>query len=341
MPADAAPRYLIVGPAWVGDMVMAQSLFISLRQQYPKARIDVLAPAWSLPLVARMPEVHKGISLAAGHGQFGLGERYRLGRILRAKHYDRAIVIPRSFKSALVPFFARIPVRTGYRGEMRYGLLNDMRPLDKAVLSQTVQRQVALGQPAGTPLPPAIPFPRLRIDAANQQALLDRLGLDCTRPVVALLPGAEYGPAKQWPLAHWRQLARQLEDAGRTVWVLGSDRDRAVGEQIVKALGHGRNLAGQTRLEDAVDLLALCQQAVSNDSGLMHMACATGIPVTALYGSSSPRYTPPLSDAATVLWLELDCSPCFKRECPQGHTRCLKDISTETVLQATLPDEKA
>ncbi len=341
MPADSAPRYLVVGPAWVGDMVMAQSLFIRLRQQHPEARIDVLAPSWSLPLVARMPEVHRGISLAVGHGRFGLAERYRLGRSLRTEHYDRAIVLPRSFKSALVPLFARIPRRTGYRGEMRYGLLNDMRELDRAVLTRTVQRQVALGQPADAPQPPATPFPRLRIDPANQQRLMGRLQLQPDRPVVALLPGAEYGPAKQWPLAHWRQLAGELIGAGHQVWVLGSDRDRAAGEFITEGLAEARNLAGQTELVDTVDLLALCAHAVSNDSGLMHIACATGLPVTALYGSSSPDYTPPLSDRATAIWLKLDCSPCFKRECPLGHTRCLTDIRVQKVLQTVLAEDEA
>ena len=328
-----ARRYLIVGPAWVGDMVMAQSLFISLRQQEPDCLIDVLAPGWSLPLLARMPEVRKAIKVPVGHGQFGLLARWRLGRALRAEGYERAIILPRSLKAALIPWIAGARRRTGYRGELRYGLLNDIRSLDKGRLKQAVQRYVALGQPAEAVLPPPIPAPNLQLDRVNQQRQLECLHLSLDKPAIALLPGAEYGPAKQWPVRHYRELARQLAQAGMQVWVLGSAKDKAVGEAIIQGQSEAlHNLCGQTRLIDAVDLLAACRAVVSNDSGLMHIAAAVSVPLVAIYGSSTPDYTPPLSRQAAICYRRLACSPCFKRICPLGHTDCLQGIGVEEVL---------
>lgn len=327
-------RILVVGPAWVGDMVMAQSLFITLKQQNPAVVIDVLAPAWSLPLLSRMPEVNEAITLPVSHGELALGKRFRTGRQLRANAYTQAIIIPRSYKAALVPFFAGIPQRTGYRGEMRYGLINDMRKLDKDVLSQTVQRQVALGLPPNADMPPIIPFPKLDINEKNQKRLLVELELNLEKPIVGMMPGAEYGPAKQWPVSKYRELAVKLVDKDYQVWVFGSEKEYESGEQIASADDAVRNLCGKTRLEDVVDLITLCESVVSNDSGLMHVACATGRHVIAIYGSSSPAYTPPLSQNAEVIYRYLECSPCFKRICPLGHTNCLTDIESETIFTA-------
>lgn len=328
----AAPRILVVGPAWVGDMVMAQSLFMTLTAR--GARVDVVAPEWSLPLLARMPEVCRAVALPVGHGSLGLAARWRIGRTLRDECYEQAIVLPRSFKAALIPFFARIPRRTGYRGEMRYGLINDRRVLDKVLLPRVVQRYVALGLPADVLLPPEIPQPRLSVDANNQTRLIRKMGLDRDRPAVALLPGAEYGPAKRWPLPHYAELARELLASGRQVWIIGSAKEQADGGAIAAAAPGVLNLCGRTRLEDAVDLLALATAAVSNDSGLMHVAAAVGIPLVALYGSSSPDYTPPLSPRAKVLYRDLECSPCFERECPLGGTPCLTGIAPAEVMTA-------
>lgn len=327
-------RILVVGPAWVGDMVMAQSLFMTLQQQNPDITIDVLAPAWSLPLLSRMPQVNEAIALPVTHGELALATRYKIGRQLRNKGYTRAIVIPRSYKAALVPFFAGIPVRTGYRGEMRYGLINDMRPLDKEVLTQTVQRQVALGLPRTADQPPAIPYPELQIDRDNQQRLLEEISLNLDKPIIGLMPGAEFGPAKQWPIAYYQELAAKLVATGYQVWVFGSKKEHALGEQIAQAGSDVTNLCGKTHLEDVIDLIALCDTVVSNDSGLMHVACATGSRVIAIYGSSSPAYTPPLSKNAEVIYRYLECSPCFKRVCPLGHTNCLTGIDSEILLTA-------
>jgi len=331
-------RVLVVGPSWVGDMVMAQSLFLTLCREYLQVKIDVLAPSWSLPLLERMPEVHSGLALPLKHGEFGVWKRRQLGRTLHDRAYEQAIIIPRSWKAALVPFFATVPLRTGYRGEMRYGLLNDMRTLDKSVLRQTVQRYVALGLPNNAPLPPPIPRPKLVVDEANQKRLFDALGLDHKSTVIGLMPGAEYGPAKCWPLDYYAELTKRLVEAGQQVWIFGSEKDRAAGEVIAGGGGEQvYNLCGQTTLVEAVDLIAACDAVVSNDSGLMHVAAAVGRPLVAMYGSSTPDYTPPLSGRATVLYRHLECSPCFQRECPYGHTDCLSGIAVEQVYDALLP----
>ncbi|MDR0701885.1 MAG: lipopolysaccharide heptosyltransferase II [Azoarcus sp.] len=330
-------KILVVGPSWVGDMVMAQSLFMRLKES-GDCDIDVLAPAWSLPVLARMPEVRRGVAMPLGHGQFDLRTRWRLGRELASGHYDQAIVLPGSFKSALAPFFARIPQRTGFRGEMRYGLLNDLRPLDRALLPMTVQRFVALGQPRGeVSAPPAFRVPRLRADADNQRALLERLSLDTARPAIAFMPGAEYGPAKQWPPAHYADLARLLAAQGFQIWVFGAEKDGEAARPIADGNPAVCDLTGRTGLGDAVDLLALARAAVTNDSGLMHVAAALDVPLAAIFGSSSPEHTPPLGQRVAVESLRLPCAPCFARRCPQGHTRCLSGIEPARVFAALVP----
>ncbi len=331
-------KVLVVGPSWVGDMVMAQALYKLLRQESPQAEIHVVAPPWSLPVLERMPEVTRGIQLAVGHGEVGLKRRWKLARELRGERYSRAIVLPRSAKAALVPWFAKIPLRTGFRGEWRYGLLNDVRSLDPR-LDQTVKRFVALGQPPGERVPEPLPAalqPRLRSDPLNLDRLRAVHGLTPGAPLAALMPGAEYGPAKRWPAAHYGALAAALAGQAIDVVVLGSAKERALGDDVAAQASSPRvrNLCGVTALADVVDLLAGAAVAVSNDSGLLHVAAAAGAPVVAIYGSSSPAFTPPLTDASAVVSLGIECSPCFARECPLKHFRCLNDLAPATVLAA-------
>jgi heptosyltransferase-2 len=315
-------------------MVMAQSLFKTLKQQHPNCTIDVLAPEWSLPVLERMDEVNGAIALPVVHGNFAYRIRRDIGRALRSNNYSHAIVIPRSLKSALVPWFAGASQRSGYLGELRYGLLNDIRPLDKKVLTQTVQRYVALGLERNSPLPPETPFPQLRVDSENQQRLLKRLGLELDRPVIGFMPGAEYGPAKQWPTSYYGKLAQKLSDAGYQVWIFGSKKDQEITDKIKNIGGAAvTNLAGRTELVDVVDLLALCKLSICNDSGLMHIAAAVDRPLVAIYGSSTPDYTPPLTTKAEICYLNLECSPCFKRECPLGHYNCLNHIGVDDVFE--------
>lgn len=320
-------------------MVMAQSLFKLLKARTPERALDILAPEWSLPIVARMPEVRRGIAAETAHGEFGLGKRRRIAGTLKEERYEQAIVLPRSFKSALIPWLARIPRRTGFRGESRFGLINDVRAFDPLVLDQTVKRFLALGEDAlgeekGAENAGNLVkrhYPELTVDHGRQQALLQTLQLDGRKPVIALMPGAEYGPAKCWPLEYFATLSRELDDRGYSVWVFGSEKDRRSGDVIADGSA-AINLCGKTTLADVIDLLGYAEQAVSNDSGLMHIAAAVGIHVHGIYGSSSPHFTPPLTERRDVHYLDLDCSPCFERECPLGHLRCLKDLSPQAVL---------
>ncbi len=323
---------LVVGPSWVGDMVMAQALFKLLLGRDHERAIDVLAPEWSLPIVARMPEIRDGIGAETGHGEFGLAKRRRIAAGLRDREYERAIVLPRSFKSALIPWLAGIPTRTGFRGEMRFGLINDMRPFDRQVLDQTVKRFVALGLDRGEALPDELPCPALSVSTRNQARVIDELGIAAERPVVAMMPGAEYGPAKCWPLEYFTALAADLDRAGYAVWVLGSHRDAPAGEAIA-AGSAARNLCGRTSLEDVIDLLGACEQAVSNDSGLMHIAAAVGTHVHGIYGSSSSKFTPPLTKSRDIHEISLDCRPCFERECPLGHLDCLRKLEPNRIFE--------
>ena len=327
-------RCLVVGPSWVGDMVMAQSLFIALKQRFPDLAIDVLAPAWSKPMLAAMPQVRDAIEMPLQHGELALATRYRLGKQLRAKQYDWAIVLPRSLKAALVPFWAKIPVRTGYKGEMRYGLLNDIRPLDKSVLTMTVQRFVTLGLPKEAALPPAIEPPRLQVSAAECAAVRQQFLGNTAQRVLALCPGAEYGGAKRWPAEYFAAVAQHWIAQGGQVVLLGSGKDAPVTAQITSSVNNPAcvDLAGKTSLQEVMALLAVADQVVSNDSGLMHVAAAVNTPVIALYGSSDPTYTPPLNDSARILSLGLECSPCFKRECPLQHLDCLRKLEPQQVI---------
>lgn len=335
MPAIPASNILVVGPSWVGDMVMAQSLFITLKQQQPDCTIDVLAPGWSRPLLERMPEVNAAIDMPLGHGAFGFGARRNLGKALREKNYSQVIVLPNSWKSALVPFFTGAARRTGYVGELRYGLLNDARKLDKTILTMTVQRFCALGLEPDALQPPEIPTPVLSISDAGVESALAKHKLNKSEEILVLCPGAEYGPAKRWPEEYYAEVARYWLEKGGQVWLFGSNKDEPVTSQI-NALTENRciDLAGRTSLGEAIDLMSLATHVVSNDSGLMHVAASLGRSLVAIYGSSDPGFTPPLNDGAKVLRLGLDCSPCFKRECPLGHLKCLKDLPPALVIAA-------
>ncbi|TJZ75500.1 lipopolysaccharide heptosyltransferase II [Chitiniphilus eburneus] len=328
-------RILIVAPAWVGDAVMAQPLYQRLHDRYAdNVVIDVLAPAWTRPLHARMAEIDEAIDAPFGHGQLALLARWKLGRQLARRKYDQAILLPNSLKSALVPYFAGIPVRTGWLGESRYGLLNDWRKLDKAALPRMVERFSALAERAGKPVVHPIPNPRLEVDDSACRAALAALGLDADRPILALCPGAEYGPAKRWPARHAAALARTMMALGAQVWLFGSTKDREICDEIVALAPGVVDLAGKTTLAQAIDLMSLASAVVCNDSGLMHVAAALGRPLVAVYGSSSPKFTPPLSHKARIVTLNVECSPCFQRTCPLGHMKCLNDLGPDQVESA-------
>ncbi|WP_099117382.1 ADP-heptose--LPS heptosyltransferase RfaF [Xenorhabdus ishibashii] len=338
-------KILVLGPSWVGDMMMSQSLYRTLKDLYPNAEIDVMAPAWCRPLLAKMPEVHQALAMPLGHGALALGERRRLGLALRENRYDRAYVLPNSFKSALVPFFANIPLRTGWRGEMRYGLLNDIRVLNKNAFPLMVQRYVALAYEgknmrSADDLPQPLLWPRLSINDEDIAESTSAFNISDHRPIIGFCPGAEFGPAKRWPHYHYAALAEQLiTQKGYQILLFGSDKDHQAGEDIRALLSDDAredclNLAGKTSLEQAVNVIAACDAIVTNDSGLMHVAAALNRPLVALYGPSSPDFTPPLSSKAEVIRLITGYHKIRKGDSDGGYHQSLIDIQPERVLSS-------
>jgi heptosyltransferase-2 len=325
---------LIVAPSWIGDAILSEPLLALLREPYEAPIVDVLAPAWCAPVYARMRGVRRIVENPVGHGKLDLRARRKLAAELRTQGYSCAFVLPNSWKSALVPWLARIPRRIGYVGEARRFLLNDARALDRKGMPRLVDRFAALAGSSGTrvPMPPA---PVLMPDLVNRAQAMRALGLRTDRPAVILCPGAEYGPAKRWPPTHFADLARRFLEQGVQVWIVGSPNDTLAASAVMAAAGEYarqiRDLTGRTDLGSAIDLLSAGALVVSNDSGLMHAAAAVGVPLVALFGSSSPVYTPPMSPVAQVARIKIECSPCFKRECPLGHFRCMRELKPETV----------
>ncbi len=335
-------KILIIGPSWVGDMVMSQSLYITLKQQLPDSTIDVIAPAWCKPILERMPEVNKALEMPIGHGEFNLWGRRKIGISLR-NQYDHAYILPNSAKSALIPWFANIPTRTGWKGESRYILLNDLRPNKKA-FQYMVERYVALAH-SRTEMESSqslggihtLPKPKLTIDIPVQQKTLKKFQLPSEIDAIGLCPGAEFGPAKKWPEAHYAEVAQFAVNNGKQVWLFGSQKDVETCQSIKSKVSlEGQEkihvLAGQTSLIEAVDLLAACSTVVSNDSGLMHVAAAVGCNVVAVYGSTSPKYTPPLAEKVEIVHTDIECRPCFQRECRFKHLKCLTELSPQQVI---------
>ena len=327
-------KILIVGPAWVGDMVMSQTLFKMLKLQYGDSlQLDVLANAWASDMLSRMPEVNKIIPNPFKHKEFNLLKRIKLGISLRKESYDQAFILPNSLKSAFIPFFADIKKRTGFVGEMRYGLINDIYKLNKINLPLMIDRFCALANNGNKPK--NIEFPQLTIDSHNQAILLNKFNIDNNKPIIAFCPAAEYGLAKRWPPVHFATLADKLTALNYQILIFGSNKDVDISKQIIELCNNKNNiinLCGETSLIDVIDLLAKSQYVISNDSGLMHIACAVGAKVIAIYGSSSPNFTPPLSHKAQTVQINLDCSPCFERTCRFGHYHCLTQISPKTIL---------
>ncbi|WP_219410255.1 ADP-heptose--LPS heptosyltransferase RfaF [Proteus terrae] len=335
-------KIFVVGPSWVGDMMMSQSLYRTLKALHPAATIDVMAPAWCRPLLEKMPEVDNAIPMPLGHGALAIGERRRLGKQLKENGYTHAYVLPNSLKSALVPFFADIPKRTGWRGEMRYGLLNDLRPLNKDAFPLMVERYVALAYDKqkvqkATDLPQPLLWPKLSVTENDIATTLSQFSLSTQRPAIGFCPGAEFGPAKRWPHYHYAALAQKLIEQGYQIFLFGSKKDKEAGEEIKQTLTPEAreacfNLAGETSLEQAVNLIAFCKAVVSNDSGLMHVAAALERPLVALYGPSSPDFTPPLSHKARVIRLITGYHKVRKGDAEQGYHQSLIDIQPEKVL---------
>lgn len=337
-------RILIIAPNWIGDAVMSQPLLANLKAIYPQSQIDVLASPWVAPIYRACTEVHQVIEARLEHKQLQWGLRKQLAKQLELNQYDASFILPNSLKSALIPWLANIPLRIAYRGEMRFGLINfaldnpsktNRPPMANHYLAlcnvMDHSEELVINKPAD---------PQLNISPESKQSVGAKLQKIAIRDksIYVLCPGAEYGATKRWPTEHFATLAQQLiaNEPDARIILLGSKGDHALGESIRAQANNDSNIynwCGDTSLDEAIALIGMSKALVSNDSGLMHIGAALKVPQVAIFGSSDPHHTPPLSDKAKVIWLNLPCSPCHKRVCPLSHLKCLKDISPENIFK--------
>ncbi len=329
-------KILVISPGWIGDTIMSQSLLKIIKHRHPEAIIDAVSPSWCADVLSRMPEINRVIISPFKRGQFQLGDRYRLGKELRKNGYQQAYILANSFKSALVPFFAKIPRRIGWLGEMRYGLLNDARKLDPKKIPLMVDRYRALAITESEKLPAEKFFPQLVTTDERVRAALAKLAMPYPeKPIIGFCPGAEFGGSKRWPTQYFAEIAKSYHAMDWDIWIFGGPKDRPIANEIQAASGNVCvDLSGKTSLSEAIDLLSITKKVLTNDTGLMHIAAALDKPMIVIYGSSSPTFTPPLSDKAKIEWLKVECAPCFKRECPLGHFKCMNTLYPEKILES-------
>ena len=337
---------LIIAPNWIGDAVMTQPLLANLKAQYPESKIDVLASTWVAPIYRACSEVDEVIEAKFKHKQLQWNLRQQLAKELVSKNYQACFVLPNSFKSAIIPWLANIPFRAGYRGELRFGLINvSIDNPSKVNRPPMVEHYLALSQLLNEERVSSTEsqlVPKLNVSTAAKQSILVKLISANVDPanIYVMCPGAEYGQTKRWPTSHFAQLAQKIitSNPHSQIILLGSKGDHTLAQEIhsqTKQSTHIHNWCGNTSLDEAIALIDMGKAVISNDSGLMHIAAALKTPQVAIFGSSDPAHTPPLSDKAKVIWLNLPCSPCHKRVCPLGHLKCLNDILPEQVF-ATL-----
>ena len=336
---------LIIAPNWIGDAVMTQPLLAALKSQYPASTIDVLASTWVAPIYRACSEVNHVIEANFQHKQLQWGLRKQLANDLRLRGYQACFILPNSLKSALIPWIANIPFRIGYRGELRFGLINiALNNPSKINRPPMVEHYLALSQLLSDEetLAAKTLTPKLNVSSSAKQSIDKKLSdanID-SKSVFIFCPGAEYGPTKRWPASHFAELANHLAQQlpNANIILLGSKSDHELAKAILQQSQDSvkiHNWCGNTSLDEAIALIGMAKAVVSNDSGLMHIAAALKTPQIAIFGSSDPAHTPPLSENAKVIWLNLPCSPCHKKECPLGHLKCLNDILPQQVL-ATL-----
>lgn len=321
-------KILIIAPNWIGDMVMAQTLFKIIKQQSPESIIHVIAPVWVLPVIAFMPEVNQTFENPFKHGELKIIARYKLAQKLKSQKYDQALILPNSFKSALIPYFAKIPIRTGWLGEMRFGLINDVRKLNKNKLPLMVQRFAALGMDKNMELPKNLPFPKLNMDSKHTENNLAKT------KILALCPGAEYGQSKRWLPEYFAEIAKQKILDDWKIHIFGSEKEQEISNQIQKLTQNKcQDFTGKLTLANAIKKLSLAKVVLANDTGLMHISAALDKQLVVLYGSTPPNLAPPLSNKSCSLSLNLPCSPCFKRTCQLKHHKCMRDLKPDMVIK--------
>jgi heptosyltransferase II len=332
-PTTAGNPILLIPYMWIGDFVRCHSVVKLLKQRFPDRAVDVLTTSLCAPLLDYMPGVRAGVLWDLPRSRIAIGDQRKLAVRLRAESYAQALVMPRTWKSALAPFLAGIPQRTGFAGEMRFGLLNDVR-FGERKLPRMVDRCAALALPKGTALPSSLPLPELVVPRSEVLAWRKHMGLMADGPVVAFAPGA-VGPSKRWPAAYYASVATRLAWEGISVWVVGGPNERPLAAEIAAAGGRVRDLTGDD-LRNAIVALAAADAAVSNDSGLLHVAAALGTPSIGIFGPTSPWHWAPLNPLAAVIETDtaLDCRPCHKPTCRLQHHRCMRDIEAARVTSA-------
>lgn len=334
-------KILVIGATWLGDMIMSQSLFKVLHKQ--GHTIDVLAPKWNHAVLNCMPEINQAIEMPFDHGEVKLYARYKFAKILRANNYDSCMVIPNSFKSALIPFWAKIPKRTGWLGEYRYLVLNNLQKLNKTAMPLMVQRLIGLAylnkdfdQTNINAL--KYDYPELKVSDDFIHLTLNKFSLNSNKKILTLAPGAAFGEAKKWPEEYFATVANDKISQGWDVWLLGSPKDKSIADAVnLKTNNLCHNLAGKLQLPETVALISQAKVVVSNDSGLLHVAAALNIPLVGIYGSTSPDFTPPLiaDNKKSILTVKnLACRPCFQKTCKFGHLKCLRDITPKLVIDS-------
>jgi len=332
-------KILIVGPSWVGDAVMAQSLYKIIKDFNPESKIDVLSPEWASGVLNRMDQVNNLIFLPFGHGDLNIKGRIGFGRSLRDRTYDQAIILTNSLKSSFIPFAANIPKRTGWLGEMRYGFVNDIRKVNKAHYGLMIEKFSCLSPEPILQDDYKIPWPSLRVDPLNLSKLLEKYGFDKSGKSIAICPGAEFGPSKRWPTRYYAEVVKHYLLENWQVIILGSKKDLPVAREIedqvsLKDKSFLFNFTGQTSLEDTVDILSTCDLVLTNDSGLMHIAAAVDVKLLALYGPTSPKFTPPLSKKARIIQKTEGFEKIRKGKLVDGYHYGLEMIKPEEVLES-------
>ena len=336
-------KILIIGPSWVGDAVLTEPLITRLKRQATNQSITVFAPRYTHGVYQRMPAVDHLQENLFPHQSFSFLARKNIGFALRKESFDEAYVLPNSWKSALIPWWANIPKRVGYLGEWRYGLLTKpfKNPPKKSLLM--VQHYLNLAPADSAPAITTPPLPRLIPNQSTLNNTRQNLGLtNRTAPIAIICPGAEYGPSKRWPVEYFSEIAHWLHALNYQIWIMGSPKDAPIAAQIAANLPADQvsQLCGKTQLQEAIDLMSLAAIVLTNDSGLMHIAAALSVPQIALFGSSSPKFTPPLSSLATIQQLALPCQPCFERDCPLGHHNCMRKLLPDQIKSAIVAQTK-
>ena len=334
-PSHAAGGPILIVPyMWIGDFVRCHSVVKILKARFPARPVDLLTTNLCAPLIDYMPGLRQGIVWNLPRGRLALSQHRALSRRLRENHYGMVLIMPRTWKAALAPFLARIPERVGFFGEFRLGLINDMRWGERA-LARMVDRCASLALPRGAPLPKEWPAPGLVVPEAELADWRRRCGFSPAEPLVALAPGA-VGPSKRWPVGAYAALARRLAEQGSTVAVVGGPDEKPLAAEIAGTAGAKvRDLTGPD-LRNAILALAAASAAVSNDSGLLHVAAGLGTPTIGIFGPTSPWHWAPLNPLAATIetTTALDCRPCHKPTCRVGHHRCMRDIQPGQVLEA-------